>query len=248
MNNDELKPNTQSHPVLLTFGVPTILFGAVLAGRIVWEETALTMQQGPQMIGFSLAHGAGALLLLAPLFLLLWLAVALFKMAVSLWRKKRLSIWLWSSLAASVIVLVTVALPPVFWQWLFIQRFAKSPHAADLMTYSAAEGDLQTVRGYLEHGVPLEATNYEGSTATFTAAAGGSVPILEMLSSKRANLNATNSYGDSPLEAAMESHHESAAAFLKAHGAVQIQGTPEQREAASESIVRKQIERLHTQR
>ena len=54
------------------------------------------------------------------------------------------------------------------------------------MTYAAAEGNVRTVRGYLEHGVPLEAKNYEGSTAAFTAAAGGSLPIVELLAAKGA--------------------------------------------------------------
>jgi ankyrin repeat protein len=134
----------------------------------------------------------------------------------------------------------------VFWQWSLIGSFASSPHAADLMVYDAAEGDLRTVRGYLEHGVPLTATNYEGSTATFGAAAGGSLPVIEMLASRGADLNATNLYGDSPLEAATGNKHAAVASFLKAHGASQIRGTPEQREAASESIVRSDIERMNS--
>jgi len=87
----------------------------------------------------------------------------------------------------------------------------------------------------------LEGRNYEGSTAAFTAAAGGSTKTLQLLASKGADLNAVNYFGDSPLEAAIENHNDSAAAFLKAHGAVQIRGTPEQHKAASQSIVRKQM-------
>jgi hypothetical protein len=205
------------------------------------------MQQGPQMVGFSLAHGVGAVLLLAPLALVLWLAVALLTMAMSFWRRRTLSKQFWSSLAIAVAMLGFLALPPVFWQWLFIQSFAKSAHAKDLMTYAAANGQVRTVRGYLAQGVPLESTDYQGSTAAFTAAAGGSVPVIEVLASKGANLNALNSYGDSPLEAAIENQHNFVVAFLKAHGAMQIHGTPEQREAASQSIVRKQIKSMHTQ-
>ena len=52
----------------------------------------------------------------------------------------------------------------------------ESSHAPDLHTYAAAEGHVTTVGGYLTHRVLLEAKNYEGSTAAFTAAAGGSVP------------------------------------------------------------------------
>ena len=111
------------------------------------------------------------------------------------------------------------------------------------MVYAAAEGDVRTVLGYLEHGVPVAATNYEGSTAAFTAAVGGRLPVIKMLVSRGADLNTVNSYGDSPLEAAVESGHTDVSAFLKAHGASQIRGTPEQREAASTAIVRRGIER-----
>ena len=40
---------------LVATGVPAVLFTAILAGRMLWEETFLTFQQGPQMLGFSLA-------------------------------------------------------------------------------------------------------------------------------------------------------------------------------------------------
>jgi hypothetical protein len=231
------------HRTLLITGFIAVLFCAMFSIRIVWEETSLTLQHGPQMIGFSLAHGSWVPLLFAPILLLLWVVVALITMVVALWRKRPLSPWFWSTLAVSIMVLGVLMLPPVFWQWLFIRSFAKSPHAADLMTYAAAEGDVRTVRSYLEHGVLLESKNYEGATAAFTGAVGGSVPVIELLATKGADLNSTNLYGDSPLEAATENHKEATVSFLKAHGAVQIKGTPEQRDAASESIVRKEIER-----
>ena len=133
------------------------------------------------MLGFSLAHGGGALLFLAPFLLCLWLLVALITMAVCLWRKRSLSRWYWLTLASAVVTLGVLSIPPAFWQWAFIGTFAKSPHAGDLMVYAAAEGDVRTVLGYLEHGVPVAATKYEGSTAAFTAAVGGSLPVIKML-------------------------------------------------------------------
>jgi hypothetical protein len=230
--------------VLVFAGLPIIFLTAILMARVVWEETWLTLQQGPQMIGFSLAHGAGAILVFAPLLLAVWFVVAFLTMAVTLWRRRRFSIWFWSCLGTAVIVFCVLAFPPMCWQWIFIRSFAKSPHAADLMTYAAAEGDVRTVCGYLTHNVPVDATNYEGSTAAFTAATGGSVPVLELLASKGADLSALNSYGDSPLEAATEKHHDAAVSFLKSKGAVQVKGTPEQRDAASHAIVRRDIKRM----
>jgi hypothetical protein len=228
---------------LVAIGVPAVLFTAILAGRMLWEETFLTFRQGPQMLGFSLAHGRGALLFLAPFLLCLWLFVALITTAVCLWRKRSQSRWYWLTLASAIVTLGVLSIPPAFWQWAFIGTFEKSPHAGDLMVYAAAEGDVRTVLGYLEHGVPVAATNYEGSTAAFTAAVGGRLPVIKMLVSKGADLNTVNSYGDSPLEAAVETGHTDVSAFLKAHGASQIRGTPEQRQAASDVIVRRDIER-----
>jgi hypothetical protein len=231
---------------LISVGVVATVFTAILAARMVWEETFLTFQQGPQMLGFSLAHGPGALLFLAPIVLSLWILVAIVVMLVCLLRKRRLLRWYWLTVGSAIAIIGILSIPSVLWQWSLIGSFANSPHAADLMVYDAAEGDVRTVRGYLDHGVPLTATNYEGSTATFGAAAGGSLSVIEMLAGRGADLNATNLYGDSPLEAATENRHEVVASFLKAHGASQIRGTPEQREAASESIVRRDIERMHS--
>lgn len=231
---------------LVFAGIPIISLTAILAIRIVWEETWLTLQRGPQMIGFSLAHGPAAALLFSPPLLALWFVVAFLTMAVTFWRRRRLSIWFRCCLGAAVIVFGFLAFPSMCWQWIFIKSFAKSPHAADLMVYAAGNGDVRTVCGYLAHGVSPEAKNYKGSTAAFTAAAGGSVGVLKLLATAGADLNAVNLYGDSPLEVAIENHHDAAASFLRTRGAMQIKGSPEQREEASHAIVQKAIER-HSQ-
>lgn len=92
----------QSSRVLVAVGLPTVLFTAIFMGRMVWEETFLTFQQGPQMLGYSLAHGAGAILLLAPWLLSLWLLVALVLLIVCLWHRRSLSKWYWSTFASAV--------------------------------------------------------------------------------------------------------------------------------------------------
>ena len=79
-NSNNMQKATRSTKLLLAFGIPAILFTVILAGRIVWEETFLTIQQGPQMIGFSLAHGVGGILFFAPL-------------ALSIWQSWRCSSW-----------------------------------------------------------------------------------------------------------------------------------------------------------
>jgi hypothetical protein len=232
--------------LLALLGIPANVFAALLTARLIWEETALTLQQGPQMIGFSLAHGYGAILFLAPLLLAIWLLAALVALIIVLIRRSPLHKPFLSCLVVGVVILGVLSLPGAFWQYAFISNFAKSPHAADLITSAAAEGDRRTVEAYLSHGVPIESKNYEGSTVLFSAAAGGNLDIVTMLVSRGAQLNATNLYGDSPMSAALGNKNAAVAAFLQKHGAIAIDGTPEQRNSAAETIVRRDMERMHS--
>ena len=180
MQENEIQPSRR--PIVsLIIGIICIVLTILLTARIVWEETALTLQQGPQMIGFSLAHGYYAPLLLAPLVTVIWLLIAVIVVVRRRLKSQPASPTLISLIGLAVLSLVVLSLPDAFWQRAFISKFAKSPHAADLMTMAAAEGsNTSTVKVYLDHGVPLEATNYEGSTAAYTAAAGGSVEVYEV--------------------------------------------------------------------
>jgi len=235
--NSEVPVTPKASPgALVVTGIASFVFTAILAGRMIWEETFLTLQEGPQMLGFTLAHGLGAILFLAPFLAFIYLIQ-------SLWRKRSLSRWYWATLASSILVVGALSIPPAFFQWLMISDFASGPHAADLMTDAAAEGDLRTVRAYLDHGVPINAKNYEGSTSVYTAAAGGSLSVIELLASRGADLNATNSYGDSPLQAATDNRRADVVTFLVDHRGLLIRGTAEQRAAASKAIVVKAIER-----
>src|SRR5580700_7517676 len=61
---------------------------AILAGRLTWEQTVWTWERGPQMVGFSLAHGPAAILLLVPFLLVLWTAAVAVPTVRSLIKKK----------------------------------------------------------------------------------------------------------------------------------------------------------------
>ena len=214
-------PNKDTHRVLLVFGVIAIFSAALFAARITWEETLLTIARGPQMVGFAIAH-IFPVAFLAPLALTFWFAIAVIVMIASLIRRRRLSSLFWSTSAAAALVLGLLFVPPEFWQWAFIGSFAKSAHATDIMTTDAAEGYTRTVRGYLNHGVPVDARNYDGSTAACAAAVGGSVDVLQLLASKGADLNATCGSDVSPLADAIDMKHGSAVAYLTSHGAKEI--------------------------
>jgi hypothetical protein len=226
MDSSETIRPKESHPVLLLIGIPLIFFAALLAWRTIWEETSLSLEQGPQMIGFSMAHGPFAIFLFVPIILMFWLVVALIVMGVSLWRRQSLSKLFWASISAGSLAIATLSLPQAFWQYILIQSFAKSPHAVDFMAEDAAEGYPRTVAAYLAHGVPINARDSDGATAAHAAAVGGSVAVLELLRSKGADLNAINSRGNSPLTDAIEMKRDSAIAYLRAHGALEIKPVP----------------------
>ena len=121
----EQSPRAISHPKLVAFGVPIAICGGVFAARILWEETSLTIQQGPQMIGFSLAH-IYPWAFLAPISLALWILVAAITLTISLVRRRRVSWSTWGVLSFAVLVLITISVPPSFWQWSFNGKFASS--------------------------------------------------------------------------------------------------------------------------
>lgn len=220
-DSDVPEPPKQSHPVLLLIGSPLILITGILAWRIVWEETTLSLERGPQMIGFSLAHGSYAFFLLVPLLLMAWFIPVLIVTVIALWRRRRLSGLYWTTISLAVLVLILVVLPPEFWQYMLIERFAKSPRAVDFMTGDAAEGYSRTVGAYLDHGISVDARGEYG-TAANAAAVEGRVDILKLLNSRHADLNAVDSSGNSPLSNAIEMKRTAAISYLKSQGALEI--------------------------
>ena len=216
----------------------------VLEIRLIWEQTVWTWEQGPQMVGFSLAHGAGAILLVFPLLLVGWMFVVILLTARSWIRKNRIAVVRWVVLALTLTLVVIGELPDGFWQRLFITRMAASPRAGDLLVYAAYRGDLGTVRGLVSRGVPVDANDRgDWDTAMHGAAVKGDLPTLRYLVSRGANINALNRSGDSPAERAASANRADALKFLTEIGAKRIRGTDEQRKKASYDKVREDMER-----
>jgi hypothetical protein len=82
---------------LLALGVVPLIGTALLAGRLIWEQTVWTWERGPQMVGFSLAHGSGAVLLLAPFLLAIWVAVGGVLMVIDFVKKRRTDTPTWAA-------------------------------------------------------------------------------------------------------------------------------------------------------
>jgi hypothetical protein len=225
----------------------TVIFigSAMLSARLVWEQTVWTWERGPQMVGFSLAHGLGAIFLVFPLLLVIWTAVVIVLTVQNRIRKSQIAPIRWTALGLAVSLLVLGALPDGFWQRMFISRMAASPRAGDLLVYAAYRGDLGTVRGLLSHGIPVDAIDHaDWRTALHGAAVKGDTQTLRYLASQGANINAVDRSGDSPLELAASRGNQEAAEFLIERGAKRIKGDEAQRQKAVHDKVQESIEEL----
>jgi hypothetical protein len=214
---------------------------AFFAGEIVWEQTWLSVHRGPQMIGFSLMHsGLGLLLYLGLIVGLIW---ALLVVVIGIRRRSfgdRVILVLAAVYGLSWAVL---SIPEGFWQRLNAETLAKGPDAGQFVAYAAARGDLKTVKAFLNAGLPVDARNeLNDATPLHAAAVGGQLKVVEYLVSAGADVNSLNSYGDSPLANAESEKHQEVAAFLKAHGAQFVKGTPEQRHRSIKEQVRRSME------
>jgi hypothetical protein len=226
------------------WGVPTICGSAIPVARLVWEETVLTWRSGPQMLGFSLAHGSGAMLFLFPPILLLWIFASAILIARHLYKKRQIPRKHWPLLGAAGIVLAVMSLPYGFWQRIFAARLIAGGRAGQFLTYAAVTSDMGTVKALVSRGVPVDTTDRRGRTGVHAAAGSGNVKILEYLVAHDADVNALDLYGDSPLELALSNGHTDAAQFLSARGAKRMRGGESQRSKATEAIVRREIEEM----
>jgi hypothetical protein len=216
-----------------------------LAMRLIWEMTALSWEQGPQMIGFSLAHGNGPFLLLFfPPLLLIWLLFAAVYLGWSLWKVRRIDLVSLQAVISAIALFAILGLPQGFWIRLFIDRFAHSPHSGNFLIYAAATGDLSTVKALIGRGVSVGTRDREKKTALHGAAVEGDIEAIAYLIAQGADINAVSLWGNSPLEEAISMNRTEAAKYLEAHGAVRIHGTEEQRQKAAEIIVHEDIERM----
>jgi hypothetical protein len=156
---------------------------ALFALDMVWENTALSWNHGPQMIGFTLMHTVGILLFPAILASLIWIVISL---VAPIFKTRK---WRLSNLfgALGIIVLLGIAsLPYGFWVGTFASRIAKGPHASEFLVYMAALGELSAVKALLEQGVPVNSPNREGRTAIQAAQNAKQPAVREYLATQGA--------------------------------------------------------------
>src|ERR1700693_3204071 len=96
-------------PLALQLSAVLIFVGsAMLAARVIWEQTVWTWERGPQMVGFSLAHGPGGILFLFPFLLCLWIILAIALTLIRKFKKKgsKIAPTTWAALVLAISLLV----------------------------------------------------------------------------------------------------------------------------------------------
>lgn len=233
--------------VMIERGRPTLgcylalIAPALFAADMVWENTALSWDHGPQMIGFTLTHTVGIILFPAILASLGWIVVSL-GVPVFTTRTWRLSNILG---AFGIVVLLGVAsLSYGFWVGTFASRIAKGPYASEFLGYMAALGEISAVKALLDQGVNINAQSRHG-TALHGAAVQGDLEVMELLIAKGADVNAINAYGDSPLANAVNARQRGSEAktLLEKHGAKLVRGSDEQRDRVIKEQLQKDMEK-----
>jgi hypothetical protein len=86
----------------------------LFAGRILWEKTIWTWSKGPQMVGFALWHiypGFAVAGTLGSLAIALWLLIAI---PYAIVRRRDIEPWDWLMMAGAVTIILTLAVPDIF--------------------------------------------------------------------------------------------------------------------------------------
>jgi hypothetical protein len=188
-----------------TTGYVVCAVSALFVGRIVYEETILTWTNGPQMVGFALAHGAAPLILIAGLIGLpcglLWVLVSL----ILLFRRKfRVPVFDWLPMILLPFLVVMLLIPYETWEELLVRTVGPRAYGGEFLVQAAAQDNRRFVKLLLRKGYDI---NFEtgGTTALSGASNGGHVEMVKFLISRGADLNRKDGIsGESALMSAAE--------------------------------------------
>ena len=134
-----------------------------MSARLVWEQTTLSWERGPQQVGFAfLQTGVGKIILFTFCAALLYAAV---RLVIALVSRPRRTL---GNIVGPIIVFL-VALPVVIpygvWVEIYSARIARGEHAAAFLVRMAGDGEIRAVRALLDEGVPIDARNPRGLRA-----------------------------------------------------------------------------------
>jgi hypothetical protein len=183
------------------------LLGAtsLFVGRILYEETLLTWLDGPQMVGFAMAHGAVPFIFLAGMIGipggLLWIVASVI---MRVWKKSPLLGIDWIPLIALPVVMSLLLVPYSFWEEFVVRVAGPGANGDDFLITAAANGQERLVKHLLKKGYDI---NHESSTGTPLSAAAvmGNARMVKVLLSHGAKIDQKDSLvGETALMGAAE--------------------------------------------
>ena len=173
----------------------------LLAVDLIYEQTLLTWSQGEQMVGFSLSHLLGPLLLLSLAMCYAFLLGVCLLVLLRLLQRRQVPQIPWALVIILSISLCVTYIPYRVWKHVTITLKGPGPQAAQSLVYAAHDGDRAAVELLLNHGVSVDIDNH-GSTALNGACAGGQLGIARFLLSKGADIRRAPNCKDLSLDKA----------------------------------------------
>jgi hypothetical protein len=188
--------------VLIGGGI-VLLVAIPFVSRILWEETFLTCEKGPQLVGFSMAHTMPSLMLLGALGLLLahiWLVVIGYHV---FWRRVSLASVDRTLVVSLILTLVLSYSPQRGWEFLMGRICGPRQSAAELFVKGGTPVDHFFLKVVLKNHGNVNQPIPSGGTLLGIAIARGDVAAVRILIDLGADVNAMDSRS-TPLNEAAE--------------------------------------------
>lgn len=163
---------------------------ALLAGRLVYEQTIMTWWQGPQMVGFMLLHSPLALPFgAAALAAHLWLPAFICLLILGLVRGSRPGFPDVALALATLLCLGLLYVPYKRWCQVLVATAGPGPNGAKLLCWAAATDDFKTMSLLLGAGVPADAESGDNETPLICTGDGGHLEAARVLLERGAAIN-----------------------------------------------------------
>lgn len=193
---------------------------SLFVARIVYESTFLTCWNGPQMVGFALAHTGPGIFLLGLLFLPLGALFSVVMLVFGLFKNLRFDRNEWLLLGGYLLGFSMLSLPYSTWERMDMKVCSSGRLGDSFLQEAALKGDLGEVKKLVEQGHNVNHALGDGETALTSAVRGGRVDVVRFLLAKGADVNQQNWLSDrTPLMLAAHSGDTEIIKVLLDHGA-----------------------------